>query len=179
MIKIILLSLAALVVLLLVVASFQPSEYRVVRTTSISAPPAVPFAQVNDLHQWQEISPYKKLDLAAKYTFDGPAAGPGASLAWVGNSQVGEGKMTITESRPNELVRMKLDFLKPFASTCFAEFTFKPEGNQTAVSWAMTGSKNMVSKVMCLFMNMDKMVGGQFEEGLANLKAAAENNARR
>ena len=174
MIKIILTSLAVVLILFVVIAAVQPPNFRVARSTSIATPPAVPFARVNDLHKWQEMSPYVKLDPAAKYTFEGPPAGNGAALAWMGNAKVGEGRMTIVESRPNELIKMKLDFVKPFASTCMAEFSFKPEGDQTSVTWSMTGEKNFVSKAMCLFMNMDKMVGGAFEEGLANMKSLSE-----
>ena len=179
MIKKVFLVLAAAVVLLVVVAALQPNEYLVSRSASIAAPPEVVFAQVNDLHKWQEISPWAKLDPTAKMTYEGPSAGTGAAVTWAGNSQVGEGRMTITESRPHELISMKLDFVKPFASTATARYSFNPKGDQTLVTWSMTGQKNFVSKVVCLFMNMDKMIGGQFEEGLANLKAVAEGVTRR
>ena len=174
MIKKVLLVLAAIVVLLVVVASLQPSTYRVARIASISAPPDVIFAQVNDLHRWEAWSPWEKLDPAMKRTYEGAPAGKGAVYAWTGNSQVGEGRMTVTESRPNELIRFKLDFLKPFASTCTAEFTFKPEGNQTAVTWSMAGEKNLMCKAVGLFMSMDKMLGSEFEKGLSNLKSVTE-----
>jgi hypothetical protein len=105
--------------------------------------------------------------------------GTGAVYSWAGNSDVGEGRMTITESRPHELVRIKLEFIKPFSATNTTEFTFKPEGNQTAVRWSMAGENNFVSKAMCLFMNMDKMVGGDFEKGLAALKSVSEAAARK
>jgi len=97
-----------------------------------------------------------------------------APPAAVGNSQIGEGRMTITESRPSELVRMRLDFLKPFASTAVAEFTFVPEGGRTVVTWSMTGRRNFAAKAMCLVMSMDSMVGGQFDKGLAALKSLSE-----
>jgi hypothetical protein len=113
-----------------------------------------------------------------KTTFEGPQSGTGASYAWVGNSKVGEGKMSITESKANELVRLKLEFVKPFASTATSEFTFKPEGDKTSVSWSMSGEKNFISKAFCLFMNMDKMLGGEFETGLANLKSAVQVAAK-
>ena len=93
---------------------------------------------------------------------------------WEGNSKVGAGRMTITESRTNEAVRIKLEFMKPFAAINDTEFTFKPDGNQTAVTWTMSGTNNFVSKAFCMFMNMDKMVGGDFEKGLASLKTIAE-----
>ena len=109
-----------------------------------------------------------------KLTFAGPATGPGASYSWVGNNQVGEGRLTIIESRPNDLVRIKLEFMKPFAATNTAEFTFKPEGDKTAVTWSMQGNNNFIAKALHLVMNMDKMVGGQFEKGLADMKLVAE-----
>lgn len=103
-----------------------------------------------------------------------PSAGIGAIFRWSGNKEVGEGSMTITESRPSDLNRIKLDFLEPFAATNTAKFRFKPEGNQTAVIWSMEGKNNFIAKAVCLFMNMDKMVGGQFEKGLAQMKSVTE-----
>lgn len=116
-------------------------------------------------------------DPTAKTHFEGPSAGTGASFSWAGNSKVGEGRMTITDSRPDELVRFKLDFLKPFQASNVAEFTFKPEGNQTFVTWSMSGKNNFLFKAVGLFMNCDKIVGNQFERGLANLKSLAETRA--
>lgn len=178
MTKIILIALAALVVVFLIIAALQPGEFRVSRSVAVSAPAAVAYAQVSDLRKWQEVSPYVKLDPAASYVFDGPQAGPGASLHWIGNSKIGEGRMTIAEVQPDQSVRMNLEFVKPFASTCVAEFTFKPEGDQTVVTWNMIGPKNFVSKAVGLVMNMDKMIGGQFEEGLANLKRVSEASTK-
>ena len=129
---------------------------------------------MNDFHNWEAWSPWAKLDPAAKATFEGPSTGTGAIFKWVGNKEVGEGSMTITESRPSDLIRINLEFLKPFASTCAAEFTFKPEGNQTVAAWSMFGKNNFMAKTIHLFMNMDKMVGGQFEQGLAAMKSVAE-----
>lgn len=166
--------IAALIAVLFIVAALQPSDLRIERSIAISAPPAVAFAYVNDLHKWQEMSPYVKLDPMMKQTYTGPIAGPGAAMAWEGNNNVGAGSMTITESRPDELVRMRLDFLKPFAATNTAEFTFKREGDQMIVTWTMSGKKILITKAVGLVMNMDKMIGGQFEEGLANLKSLAE-----
>jgi len=133
------------------------------------------FNQVNDFHKWQAWSPWAKLDPAAKNSFEGPAAGTGSAFAWSGNSKIGEGRMAITESHTNDLVRIKLDFVKPFPSTANTEFTFKPDANQTLVTWSMAGHKNFISKAFCLFMNMDKMVGGDFERGLANLRSITQN----
>jgi uncharacterized protein YndB with AHSA1/START domain len=170
----ILIALAVIVVVFAAIVAMQPSEFRVTRTAAISAPPAAVFAQVNDLHKWEAWSPWVKLDPAMKKTYEGAPAGTGAIHAWAGNNQVGEGRMTITESRPNELIRFKLEFLKPFATTNTAEFSFKPEGNQTVVTWSMAGENNFIAKALHLFMNMDKMVGGQFEKGLAQMKSVVE-----
>lgn len=174
MLKKILIALAVIVIVFVVVVALQPSEFRVARTATISAPPPAVFAQVNDFHKWEAWSPWAKLDPAMKQTYAGAPAGTGAIYTWAGNDQVGEGRMTLTESRPNELVRIKLEFLKPFASTAATEFTFKPEGNQTMVTWSMAGKNNFMAKAFGLFMNMDKTVGGQFEKGLANLKSVSE-----
>ena len=175
MLQIILISLAAIVVLFLVIAALQPAEFKVARSATIAAPPAAVFAQVNDFHRWDAWSPWAKLDPAVKNTFEGASAGTGAIFRWAGNKQVGEGIMTITESRPSELIRIKLDFLKPFANTCAVEFTFKPEGSQTAVSWSMAGKNKFMAKAVGLLMNCEKMVGGQFEKGLAAMKSVVES----
>ena len=113
-----------------------------------------------------------------KLTFEGPPAGTGAIYHWSGNNKVGEGRMTITESRPSDLVRIKLEFIKPFASTADTEFTFKPETNQTAVTWSMAGKKNFMSKAFGLFVNMDKLIGGDLEKGLAQLKTVVEGSSK-
>lgn len=170
----ILIVLAVLVVALVVVVSLQPSEFRVTRSATMAAPPSAAFAQVNDFHKWEAWSPWAKLDPSMKTTHEGPQSGIGASYSWVGNNQVGEGRMTILDSRPDQQVRIKLEFFKPFAGISESDFTFKPEGDQTAVTWTMTGRNNFMAKAMHLVMNMDKMVGGQFEQGLASIKSIVE-----
>ena len=175
MLKKFLIAIAAIIVVFVVVVALQPSEFRIVRSATISAPAPAVFAQVNDFHNWEAWSPWAKLDPAAKATFEGPSAGTGAIFKWAGNKEVGEGSMTITESRPSDLIRIKLEFLRPFEATNSAEFTFKPEGNRTAVTWSMEGKNNFIAKAVCLFMNMDKMVGGQFEQGLAQMKSVVES----
>src|SRR5712691_6045307 len=174
MLKIFLIALAVIVVVFLSVVAMQPSDFRISRSATIAAPPEAVFAQVNGLHNWEAWSPWAKLDPAAKNTYEGPAAGVGAAFTWAGNNKVGEGRMTITESRPNESVRFKLDFLKPFKATNTAEFTFKPEGNQTAVTWSMVGQNNFMAKAVHLFVNMDRMIGDKFEKGLAQMKSITE-----
>lgn len=163
-----------LVALTAVIAS-RPDEFHVSRGTVISAAPETVFPLVNDLHNWEAWSPWAKIDPNAKMTYSGSAAGTGASCAWAGNHEIGEGSMTITESRMNERIRMKLDFLKPFKGTNDVEFTFIPQGRQTAVTWTMTGKNNFLSKAIGLVMNCEKMVGDQYEKGLAQMKSAAES----
>jgi len=175
----ILLALAVVIAGFAIVAALQPAAFRVTRSVTIAAPAAVIFGQVNDLHQWQEFSPWAKLDPAVKNTFAGPPAGVGAVFSWAGNNKVGEGRMTITESRPAELIQLKLEFIKPMAGTSVAEFTFKPDGTQTVVTWSMSGENNFLAKAMCLVVSMDKMVGGDFEKGLASLKTLTEAAARK
>ncbi|HYV36065.1 MAG TPA: SRPBCC family protein [Gemmataceae bacterium] len=167
-------AIAIIVLVFVVVVAMRPAEFRIARSASVSAPPSVAFAQVNDFHNWDAWSPWAKLDPAAKNTFDGAPAGTGAIFSWDGNSKVGAGRMTMTESRPSDLIRIKLEFLRPFKATNTAEFTFKPEGDQTVVTWSMTGRNNFVFKAFGLFMNMDKMLGGEFEKGLASMKAVVE-----
>jgi uncharacterized protein YndB with AHSA1/START domain len=174
MLKIILIALAVVIIVFVIVIAMQPSEFRVARSTTISAPPSAVFAQVNDFHKWKAWNPWGKIDPAMKETYEGAPAGAGAVHTWAGDKEVGEGRMTITESRPNDLIRIKLEFFKPFRATNTAEFTFKPEGNQTGVTWNMTGDNNFMAKAVHLFMNMDKMIGGQFEKGLASMKSEVE-----
>ena len=170
----ILLILLALIALFLIVAAFQPSDFRITRSGMIAAPPPVVFGQVNDLRKWEAWSPWAKLDPAMKQTYDGPAAGVGAVSAWTGDKQVGEGKMTIVESRPFDLIRIQLEFYKPMAATHEAEFHFIPEGDQTKVIWSMTGHRDFMMKAFGLVMNIDKRVGHQFEEGLDRLNAVVK-----
>ena len=174
MLKKILITLAVLVIGFAGFVAMQPSEYRVTRSAVVFAPPPAVFAQVNDFHNWEAWSPWAKLDPAAKTSFEGPPAGEGAIFRWAGNHEVGEGSMTITDSRPSELIRIRLDFLKPLAGTSTTEFTFKPEGEQTVVTWSMAGRSGFISKAVCLFMDMDTMVGGMYEKGLAQMRSVVE-----
>jgi len=170
----ILIALAVIVVGFIVVVAMRPSEYRVARTTTISAPAPAVFAQVNDFHRWEAWSPWATLDPAMKQGYEGAPAGVGAIYTWVGNNDVGEGRMTVTESRPSERIRIDLEFLKPFRATSTAEFTFRPEGGQTVVTWSMAGKVNFIAKVVHLFVDMDKMIGGNFDKGLAQMKSVVE-----
>ena len=171
MLKKILIVLAAIVAIFVIVVALQPADFRVERTTTIAAPQADVFAKVNDFHQWDAWSPWAKLDPDAKITFEGPDSGQGTVMTWVGNDKVGEGKMTLTESQPNELVKLKVDFVKPLQ-----EFALKPQGDQTAVTWSMQGHNNsFIQKAFCLVMDGKKMIGDDLEKGLAQLKTVAES----
>jgi len=158
----------------LVIVAMQPAEFTVTRSATIAAPASAVFPFVNDLHQWDKWSPWEKVDPAMKKTFEGSPSGTNASYSWAGNKEVGEGKMTITESKAPELIRMRLEFFKPMEGTNDVTFSFKQDAGQTGVTWAMSGKKNFISKAVCMFMDMDKMVGGMFEKGLADLKTQAE-----
>ncbi len=171
-----------LIVLVVAIAGFagyvalQPSHFNVERTATIAAPPANVFGHVNDLHKWEGWSPWAKLDPNAKIGFEGAPAGTGAGFTWSGNDKVGEGRMTVTDSKPTDLVSIKVDFTRPFEGSNKSEFTFKPDGNKTAVTWAISGHQNFVEKAMCIVMNGKKMIGDQIEDGLGKLKTVAEQN---
>jgi hypothetical protein len=167
-------ALAGMAVVAVVVVASRPAQFHVARTARIAAKPPAVFAQVNDFHQWDAWNPWAKLDPAMQQSYAGAPAGVGAVYTWAGNAQVGEGRMTVTESRASELIRIKMEFLKPFANTSTAEFTFRPEGDHTVVTWSMEGRNNFMAKAIHLVMNMDRMIGGQFEKGLAQMKAVAE-----
>jgi len=157
----------------------QPDTFKITRSTSSKAPPAILFAQVNDFHRWTAWSPWEKLDPAMQRTYEGAPSGPGAIYRWNSvKNEVGQGAMTITDSRPGERVEIELEFLKPFAATNDVVFTFKPVGDETTITWTMSGKANFMGKAMGLFMNMDKLVGSDFEKGLVSLKAVAETAAR-
>ncbi|HEX2101996.1 MAG TPA: SRPBCC family protein [Candidatus Synoicihabitans sp.] len=170
----ILIGLALLALVFAIIVARQPDNYRVTRTTTITAPASTVFPLVNDFRRWDSWSPWAKLDPEMKQTFEGPATGVGAVQTWSGNNKVGAGQATITESRVPELIRVKLEFLKPFESTSTSEFAFQPEGDRTVVTWTMVGDQTFVSKAFGLFINMDKMIGTDFEKGLAAMKTVAE-----
>ena len=172
--KRVLLGLLILIVGFLVFVASRPSAYHVERSATIAAPGDVVFAKIDDFHQWEAWSPWEHLDPNMKRTFEGSASGVGSIYSWTGNDKVGEGRMTITESSPNDKVGIKLEFIKPWQQTCTASFALAPEGAGTKVTWSMDGNHNFVSKAMCVFMDMDKMIGGDFEKGLAGMKQVAE-----
>ncbi|MGH8626978.1 MAG: SRPBCC family protein [Gammaproteobacteria bacterium] len=159
---------------LLAFAATKPDIFRVQRATSIKTPPEKIFALIDDLHSWGAWSPYEKKDPTMKRTHSGAARGKGAVYEWEGDKNVGTGRMEITETSPPSKVMIKLDFIKPFETHNIAEFTMEPEGDSTNVTWAMHGPSPYISKVIGIFINMDSMIGKNFETGLANLKTVAE-----
>jgi carbon monoxide dehydrogenase subunit G len=173
MFKKILLVVAPVAIAFVTYVAMQPPQYRVVREMAIAATPAAVFDQVNDLKKWEGWSPWAKLDANAKTAYEGPSAGKDAVHSWSGDDKVGEGRMTIVESKPSELIRIRLDFVRPFPGTSDASFAFKPQGDKTLVTWSMTGEQGFVERAIFAVMglNMDKMIGADFEKGLASLKA--------
>jgi uncharacterized protein YndB with AHSA1/START domain len=167
--------LVVAVAALLVIAALKPDAFRIQRSATIKASPDKIFPHINDFHKWPAWSPWEKMDPALKRTHSGAANGQGAVYEWEGNKQVGKGRMEITESSPPSKIVIKLDFLKPFEAHNTAEFTFQSQSDSTNVTWTMHGRQPFLIKVMSLFFSMDKMVGKDFESGLANLKALAEN----
>lgn len=160
--------------ILLAVAASKPDTFRIERSASINAPPDKVFGLIDDFRQWRGWSPWEKLDPDLKRSYSGAASGPGAVYEWQGNNKVGQGRMEIVESVPSSMVAVKLDFLKPFEAHNMAEFSLEPESGTTRVRWVMHGPNLFMSKVVGTVMNIDRMIGGQFEEGLANMKALAE-----
>lgn len=169
-----------LIFLLLVAAaawfyiSKQPDEFYVSRSIIIQSTPTQIFPHVNDLRKWNEWSPWAKKDPHMDISFDGPDQGVGSSMSWVGNSKVGEGKITIERSQPYEIIALKLNFYDPIESTSDAQFNFTQKNGATEVTWQMSGKNTMVGKAAALIFNMDTMIGEQFEEGLASLKSLVE-----
>ena len=162
------------VVAVLVLASTRPDTFQVQRSINIQAAPEKIFPLINDLQRFNTWSPYEQKDPQMKRVFSGAASGKGAVYEWDGNSQVGKGRLEITDSSPPSKVTIQLDMLEPMEGHNVVEFTLEPRGNSTSVTWAMQGPMPYISKVICLFINMDRMVGKDFEAGLADLKAVAE-----
>jgi uncharacterized protein YndB with AHSA1/START domain len=172
------------VVLIVVLGAFaifvatRPGDFRITRSRTVSAPPAVVHGYVNDFHKWPEWSPWEKLDPTMKKEISGPPTGPGATYYWTGNNKVGEGRMTITDSRPPQSVTLRLEFMRPWKATNTTQFDFVPSGSGTNVTWAMTGQNNFMAKAFGVFMNLDKVVGTDFEKGLASLDTATAGAAK-
>jgi Polyketide cyclase / dehydrase and lipid transport len=166
--------IAIIIIALLVMASRRPDEFSVVRSIDLRASPDRIFAQINDFKSWAAWSPWEKMDPNMQRSFSGPSSGMGAKYAWVGNKKVGEGSMEITRSVPSSNMQLDLHFLKPFKAENVTEFTLVPKGDGTNLKWEMRGRTPFLFKVMHMFLNMDKMVGKDFDAGLANLKAIVE-----
>ena len=173
----ILIGLVVVIALLVILVATRPSTFHVERSAVIAAPPERLFDKVNDLHAWRGWSPYEKKDPDMKRTYGDKTSGAGATYAWAGDKNVGEGRMTIERSDRPQAIAIKLEFFKPFKGTNTANFSFAPAPGGTKVTWAMDGHYNFVSKAVCMFMDMDKMIGTDFAAGLANLKAQAESES--
>lgn len=171
---IVVLLVVAAVAVILILAAMKPDTFVVQRSALINAPAEKIFPLINDYKNWGSWSPYEKVDPAMKRTFSGASNGKGSIYEWQGNKNVGHGRMEITDTAPPSRVTIKLDFFSPFEAHNVAEFTMRPEGAATEVTWAMRGPLPYMAKIMHTVFSMDKMVGGQFAEGLANMKAVAE-----
>lgn len=165
--------IVAAIAIVLIIAATRPADFRVERNATLSASPNALFDNVNDHHKFMAWNPFMKLDPNVKTTFSGPESGVGAICSWDGNSDIGAGSCTITESKPGELVRSRMDWKRPMEGTATVDFIFKPNGEKTVVTWAMYGKNNFMGKVVSVFMDCDKMCGPQFEKGLADLGAVA------
>src|SRR5882762_8950787 len=177
MIKKILIGLGVVIVIFIAVVATRPADFRVERSATIAAPAQALFEQVNDHHNFNKWNPFLKLDPNVKNTYSGPDSGVGAVCAWDGNKDIGAGSCTIIESKPGELVRCRMDWKRPMEGTATVDFTFKPEGGNTVVTWAMYGKNGFMGNAMSLFMDCDKMCGPQFEKGLAALGTVAAASA--
>lgn len=173
MLKKILLAIAAIVVAFLAYVAYLPSNGTIVRSAVLAAPPEAIFPHISTLKKWDAWSPWAKLDPNAKNTFEGPESGVGSVFRWDGNNDVGAGKMTILESKPNEHVKLQLDFERPMASLSYADFNLQPEGSGTRVTWTMSGESTFFTRAICLLLRADAMVGKMFEQGLQSLGTVA------
>jgi uncharacterized protein YndB with AHSA1/START domain len=174
MFKLIAIGVLVVIGAFLLYAATRPDTFRVARTATIKAPPEKIFALINDLRRMQSWSAWEKMDPGMKRTHGGAASGPGATYAWAGNRQIGEGRMEIIETSPPSNVTIRMDFIKPFAAVNTLEFTLQPDGGSTRVTEAIFGPSPFISKVMSILCNADKMIGGKFDESLAELKVMAE-----
>jgi hypothetical protein len=170
--------LLAVVVLLAAIAT-RPASFKVERSATIAAPADVVYANVVDFKKWEAWSPWAKLDPASKSTFEGTDGAVGSSMAWSGNDKVGKGKMTITKAEPAKQVEIKLEFQEPFKATNTTVFALAPDGAGTKVTWTMSGENDFMGKAMSMFMNMDEMVGKDFDKGLAQMRTADEEEAKK
>ena len=154
--------------------ALQPDNFRIERRMMVDVPPMEVFAQVNDFHKWEDWSPWAKLDPDATVAFEGPRAGQGAVFKWAGNDRIGQGTMTLVANKPGEFIRIDVEFVKPFEGKSTSEFTFRPQGDRTQVTWASYGPMTYLTKAICLVMSMEKVLGPDMESGLVRMKAVAE-----
>jgi len=166
--------LAAAIAVVLLLAAAKPDRFSVRRTAMVMAPPDKIFSLIDDFHRWGSWSPWETRDPAMTRSYSGAESGKGAVYAWDGNRNVGSGRMEILDASSPSKIVIKLDFFKPFEAHNTAEFTMQPQGGATEMIWVMHGPAPFMSKVMQVFMNMDSMIGKDFEIGLANLKRLAE-----
>ena len=170
MLKRILIGIAVIVAAFATFVATRPSTYMVERSIVVAAPAATPYARVVDFRKWEGWSPWAKLDPAMKVEYAGPESGVGAVYHWKGNDKVGEGRMTIIGAVAHSSIQVKLEFLKPWEQTSLTVFTFAPDPGGTRVTWSMSGQHDFVGKLFAVFMDMDGMVGPDFEKGLKALK---------
>jgi hypothetical protein len=166
--------IAIVIIAFLLLANSRPSTFSMSRSATLNASPDKVFAQINDFKNWANWSPWDKMDPSMQRNYTGPDSGKGAKYAWLGNKKVGEGSMEITHSVPSSKVQLDLHFLKPFKADNVTEFSLAPKGAATTINWEMRGNLNLMMKAMHMLMDMDKVVGKDFEAGLANLKAIVE-----
>jgi Polyketide cyclase / dehydrase and lipid transport len=166
--------IAIFIIAILLFANSRPSTFSLVRSAEMRSSPERVFAQLNDFKNWNNWSPWDAIDPNLQRTYSGAAAGKGAKYAWIGNKQVGEGSMEITHSVPSSKVQLNLDFLKPFKASNVTEFSLTPTAAGTHVKWEMRGPLNLFMKLFHLFMDMDGMVGKDFDKGLNTLKSIVE-----
>jgi uncharacterized protein YndB with AHSA1/START domain len=173
-IAIIAIVLAIAIVIVLILAATKPAAFSVQRAIDIAAPPERIFPLINDFHQWGSWSPWEKKDPEMKRSFSGPQSGKGAVYGWEGNKNVGSGRMEILEASTPSKILIQLDFFTPFEGHNTAEFTIRPQGGVSHVNWVMRGPASFMSKLMQVFINLDRMIGKDFEAGLSSLKKLSE-----
>jgi uncharacterized protein YndB with AHSA1/START domain len=169
--------IAVLILIVIAIAMSKPADFRIQRSAVIQAPASRIFAHINDFVAWRAWSPWEKKDPVMQRELSPATSGKGATYEWRGDKNVGHGRMTILESIPDSRILIQLDFISPFEAHNQAEFLLTPEGTGTKVNWAMTGKSNFISRIMCVFFDMEKMVGPDFEAGLAELKRLSKQPA--
>ncbi len=178
MVKKILGALAVIFMILIAVVATRPAAFQIERSVQIAAPAGVVFALVNDFREWPKWSPWENRDPAMSREYTGADSGDGAKYHWTGNDDVGEGSMTIVQSRPSERIDIEIEFIKPFAATHAVSFSFEPIPTGTKVTWAMQGENDFMGKAFDLIVDMDAAIGGDFESGLRDMKSRAERSAQ-